>query len=180
MRKLSIAVAILLVTAIGAVLVGPSFIDWSDHKDAVAREISDLTGRRLAIEGEVELALLPSPRLRAEKVTLSTLHASKGLEFSMVFIAGLEAGVVPFIREDEEDVDKALEEERRLLYVGMTRAERRIILTRARQRTLFGRRLDGNPSPFLDEISDDLIRFVRENARKRKPRPKDDGQMSLF
>jgi hypothetical protein len=97
-RKLSIAVAILLVTAIGAVLAGPSFIDWSDHKDAVAREISDLTGRRLAIEGEVELALLPSPHLRAEKVTLSGIEGGASPHLARAEAIELKVLVGPLLR----------------------------------------------------------------------------------
>jgi superfamily I DNA/RNA helicase len=117
---------------------------------------------------------------RSEKVTLSTLHAAKGLEFPVVFIAGCEEGLMPFIRENEADREAARSEERRLLYVGMTRAEQRIILTRSRQRILFGKRLAGEPSPFLADISENLVRFVREKGSKKKPRQKDDGQMSLF
>ena len=98
MRKLSIAVAILLVAAIGAVLVGPSFIDWSEHKDAVAREISDLTGRRLAIEGGVELALLPSPRLRAEKVTLSGIDGGASPYLARAEVIELKVLVGPLLR----------------------------------------------------------------------------------
>ncbi len=121
---------------------------------------------------------------RAEKVTLSTIHGAKGLEFPIVFITGLEQGVLPFIREHEEEREAAIEEERRLLYVGMTRARKRLYLVRARQRTLFGKKLSDGPSPFLADISGDLVKFVRQKPRpKKKPRRKDDeadGQMKLF
>ncbi|MBU0755476.1 MAG: ATP-dependent helicase, partial [Planctomycetes bacterium] len=116
---------------------------------------------------------------KSEKVTLSTLHAAKGLEFPVVFIAGLEEGIVPFIREDEENRKAALEEERRLLYVGMTRAQSELYLSHAKKRFLFGRRLSGEPSPFLADISEDLIQFKRETTKPKKKK-KDDGQMQLF
>jgi len=117
---------------------------------------------------------------RSQKVTLSTLHASKGLEFSVVFIAGLEEGIVPYIRKDEIDKKAAIEEERRLLYVGMTRAQKRLFLLRSSGRFLFGERLKGEPSPFLKDISNDLVNFVRESRRPKKKGKEDNGQMSLF
>jgi DNA helicase-2/ATP-dependent DNA helicase PcrA len=121
---------------------------------------------------------------RCEKVTLSTLHAAKGLEFPVVFMAGLEEGIMPYVRGDEEDPRAALAEERRLMYVGMTRAKARLYLTRARQRFLYGQRLKGEPSPFLTDISGDLVRFVREKKRQgKKDRSKEkpsDGQLKLF
>lgn len=123
---------------------------------------------------------------RAEKVTLSTIHAAKGLEFPVVCITGLEEGLIPYLRDDEADRTAALAEERRLLYVGMTRARERLHLTAARRRFLFGRAAENAPSPFLREIADDLVRFVRSQPKKRKKdRKKDtagDGetQMGLF
>ncbi|HEX3316372.1 MAG TPA: 3'-5' exonuclease, partial [Solirubrobacteraceae bacterium] len=86
-------------------------------------------------------------------VTLMTLHNAKGLEFPIVFMIGLEDGVFPHSRALDEG---ALEEERRLCYVGITRAQRDLYLTYARQRTLFGAREYGLRSRFLDEIPDEL------------------------
>jgi DNA helicase II / ATP-dependent DNA helicase PcrA len=82
-------------------------------------------------------------------VTLMTLHNAKGLEYPIVFIIGLEDGVFPHSRALEEG---GIEEERRLCYVGITRAERTLYLTHARQRTVFGARTYGIPSRFLGEI----------------------------
>ncbi len=81
-----------------------------------------------------------------EAVQVMTLHASKGLEFPVVFIAGCEKGLLPL---DLEGLTTEFDEERRLLYVGMTRATERLIMTCAQRRDLFGRRFKTGPSPFL-------------------------------
>jgi DNA helicase-2/ATP-dependent DNA helicase PcrA len=84
-------------------------------------------------------------------VTLMTLHNAKGLEFRAVYVVGLEEGVFPHARSIEE---QGIEEERRLFYVGMTRAMERLTLTHASARTLWGRRDYNLPSRFLDELPD--------------------------
>ena len=89
-------------------------------------------------------------------IRLMTLHSAKGLEFPVVFIAGLEENLFPHSRSAEEHED--VEEERRLLYVGMTRARERLILTRALQRRLFGDPTPAGPSRFLQEIPERLLR----------------------
>jgi DNA helicase-2/ATP-dependent DNA helicase PcrA len=86
-------------------------------------------------------------------ITLMTLHNAKGLEYPIVFMIGLEDGVFPHSRALEEG---GIEEERRLCYVGITRAQRTLYLTHARQRTVFGARTYGIPSRFLAEIPADL------------------------
>jgi len=85
----------------------------------------------------------------AGQVTLMTLHNAKGLEFRAVFMLGLEEGIFPHVRSIEEN---SLEEERRLCYVGMTRAQERLTLTHAMRRSLFGRSEANLPSRFLDEL----------------------------
>ena len=103
----------------------------------------------------------------AAPITLMTLHTAKGLEFPVVFITGLEDGLFPHSRSMEEG--RELEEERRLFYVGMTRAERKLYLTSARYRRYFGN-MDqqvSEPSRFLDEIPSELVEQVGE--RRRKP-----------
>ncbi|MCM3786609.1 DNA helicase PcrA [Neobacillus mesonae] len=89
-----------------------------------------------------------------DAVVLMTMHSAKGLEFPVVFIIGMEEGVFPHSRTfmDEEE----LEEERRLAYVGITRAEQQLFLTCAQMRTLFGRTTANPPSRFLDEIPEEL------------------------
>jgi len=103
----------------------------------------------------------------AAPVTLMTLHTAKGLEFPVVFIMGLEEGLFPHSRSIDEG--RELEEERRLFYVGMTRAEQKLYLSSARFRRYFGN-LDqqvSEPSRFLSEIPADLIEEAGE--RRRKP-----------
>lgn len=95
--------------------------------------------------------------IEAAEVTLMTLHAAKGLEFPVVFLIGMEEGVFPLSRASEEPDE--LEEERRLAYVGITRAEEILFLTNANTRTLFGKTNYNRPSRFLREISDDLLQY---------------------
>jgi DNA helicase II / ATP-dependent DNA helicase PcrA len=96
-------------------------------------------------------------------VVLMTLHSAKGLEFPVVFLIGLEDGVFPHLRSLTEP--DQLEEERRLAYVGITRARRRLYLTHAWSRTLFGGTQYNPPSRFLDEIPTGLVRDVEGHRR---------------
>ncbi|WP_071131209.1 UvrD-helicase domain-containing protein [Enterococcus timonensis] len=98
------------------------------------------------------------------QVTLMTLHAAKGLEFPVVFLMGLEEGVFPLSRALMEENE--LEEERRLAYVGITRAEKILYLTNAQARTLYGRTQYNRPSRFLSEIDAGLI---EEAGEKKAP-----------
>jgi DNA helicase-2/ATP-dependent DNA helicase PcrA len=103
-----------------------------------------------------EIALVADADARSDEglVTLMTLHNAKGLEYPTVFIAGLEDGVFPHSRAIEEG---GLEEERRLFYVGITRAMRQLYLTYARRRAVFGAQTYGLRSRFLDEIPAELL-----------------------
>jgi DNA helicase II / ATP-dependent DNA helicase PcrA len=94
------------------------------------------------------------------QVTLMTLHNAKGLEFRAVFMLGMEEGIFPHARSIEEN---SLEEERRLAYVGMTRAQERLTLTHAMRRNLFGRSEANLPSRFLDELPE--LGVERERLR---------------
>jgi DNA helicase-2/ATP-dependent DNA helicase PcrA len=89
------------------------------------------------------------------KVSLMTLHSSKGLEFPVVFLVGLEQGLFPNYRSLEDP--KSVEEERRLCYVGITRAQERLFLSYARERRLYGSREPASPSLFLGELPKDLL-----------------------
>lgn len=95
---------------------------------------------------------------RGDRISLLTLHSSKGLEFKCVFIVGLEDGIIPFYR-DQKSCE--VEEERRLLYVGMTRAEQMLFLTRSIGRKWLGTYKNLNPSPFLEKIESELLRFSK-------------------
>lgn len=112
---------------------------------------------------------------RADRISLMTLHASKGLEFKCVFIIGLEDGIMPLYRAETPEEK---EEEQRLLYVGMTRAEQRLFLCRAIKRFMFGSSKKLNPSPYLEKIRNDLLalsKYERESKEKENS-----NQLSLF
>ena len=113
---------------------------------------------------------------RADRVALMSLHAAKGLEFPVVFIAGCEHGLLPY-HPPNRAADPA--EERRLFYVGMTRARRRLILTHAARRVLFGERLENPISHFVTDIETALRETGRPPHRPRRPTA-EDLQLPLF
>ena len=98
-------------------------------------------------------------------VTLMTLHTAKGLEFPVVFLTGMEDGVFPHLRSLSDPTE--LEEERRLAYVGITRAQRRLYLSRAVTRSAWGQPGYNPPSRFLDEIPPDLVAWDRDEPRRQ-------------
>ncbi len=102
-----------------------------------------------------------------EKVSLMTLHSAKGLEFPVVFLVGLEQGVLPHIRSLNNPL--SLEEERRLCYVGVTRAQEQLFLTYAQERFVWGNRELKAPSQFLKELPQDLISGVGKPPKTRSP-----------
>jgi DNA helicase-2/ATP-dependent DNA helicase PcrA len=150
----------------------------NDHEDEARIEnLMELVGAMRDFESDrqsrgepaglvdyLELVSLVSPADEKQKgISLMTVHAAKGLEFPVVFVTGLEDGVFPSLRNGEDE--KAIEEERRLAYVSITRARERLFLTNARYRRLFGR--DAAPfteSRFLRDIPDECI--ARPVARK--------------
>src|SRR5690606_22808347 len=101
-----------------------------------------------------------------DRVTLMTLHSAKGLEFRDVFLVGLEEGILPHARslpEDEENfVSDPIAEERRLLYVGITRAKQRLVLSSCRNRRRNRQKVPALPSRFLDEIPADQVQVRTE------------------
>jgi len=127
-------------------------------------------------ESELALGLdldLHDPR--ADRVSLLTLHASKGLEFPVVFLTGCEDGLLPLRFGADDDGDLA--EERRLFFVGMTRARERLFLTHARRRFWRGQMREQRASPLLEPIQRELLE--RSQAPAFKPKPKD-TQLDLF
>src|SRR5262249_7765020 len=103
---------------------------------------------------------------KAGMVTLMTLHTAKGLEFPVVFLTGLEDGVFPHLRSLSNS--KELEEERRLAYVGITRAQSRLYLSRAFTRTAWGQPQYTPPSRFLEEIPTSLIHVDRAEPTRQE------------
>ena len=112
---------------------------------------------------------------RADRVALLTLHAAKGLEFPVVFIAGVEEGLLPLVFGTADAA--TLAEERRLLYVGMTRAKDRLILSRAERRAWRGRTREQAPSRFLADIERELVRRQASELPRRRI---ESQQLSLF
>ena len=110
---------------------------------------------------------LDSYDTRLDRVTLMTLHAAKGLEFPVVFMTGMEEGIFPHSRASGEGEE--VEEERRLCYVGMTRAMEKLYLTHARRRRIFGDFQFNPPSRFLAEIPPDLLAGVAAAPALHKP-----------
>lgn len=149
---------------------------------AYLRSLADSDGPDSSDSGDPEEAKLLTAAdyfdPRADAVTLTTLHTAKGLEFRVVFIAGVEEGLLPHtLAREGTDID--IEEERRLFFVGMTRACDELFLVRARNRLSYGRRAAPGPSPFLREISGDLINTIDIPDRARKQKEQD-RQMGLF
>ena len=136
---------------------------------------------RRGLEGFLEEVALMSPvdetGSEADSVTLMTLHMAKGLEFPLVFIAGLEEGLFPTARAIEESRDggAAIEEERRLFYVGITRAQRFLGLTFARWRYAFGSLSPTEPSRFLGRFPKSSSRWKRFPTEKGSVSPRRKG-----
>ncbi|MFC1600409.1 3'-5' exonuclease, partial [Patescibacteria group bacterium] len=110
-------------------------------------------------------------------VTLMTLHASKGLEFPIVFISGVDEGLIPY--EFDEGINE--EEERRLFYVGMTRAEEELHLIYTKERNWFGEKTEMTKSRFLQDIPTELVQEkLQEKKLREKKKEVPDEQESLW
>ena len=128
--------------------------------------------QRLALRGEPG-SLIPG----VEKVSLMTMHASKGLEFPVVFVSGCEEGLVPLARPGEVCMNP--DEERRLFYVAMTRARDILCLTWTKKRRIYGRENRALPSSFLRDIEENLKKSGKTGI-KVKPAPRKEMQLDLF
>jgi DNA helicase-2/ATP-dependent DNA helicase PcrA len=136
-------------------------------RDALTGEVVEETGLERLSRFLNDLSLIAdvdSYEESADSVTMMTLHAAKGLEFPVVFLIGLEEGIVPLSRANEDAEE--LEEERRLAYVGITRAEQILYLTNANSRVLYGKSSFNRPSRFISEIDDTLLTYAGQ-AHKR-------------
>jgi DNA helicase-2/ATP-dependent DNA helicase PcrA len=134
-----------------------------------ARDKSAL-GVALALQQDTDLY-----RPGVQQVAVMTLHAAKGLEFPVVFVAGCEDNLLPLRRPGNNQLD--VEEERRLFYVGLTRAREQLFLTRARRRTLYGQTLEQNLSPFVADIEAQLKKHITSQGKPQKPQQE---QLTLF
>jgi DNA helicase-2/ATP-dependent DNA helicase PcrA len=114
---------------------------------------------------------------RADHISLMTMHAAKGLEFKVVFMTGLEDGILPLYFAKKETADLA--EEQRLFYVGMTRAKEKLYLTRAEKRLMFGKLKTQQPSPFLNNIEQRLTELSKTKLKLPKKKPESE-QLSLW
>ncbi len=112
----------------------------------------------------------------ADQVQLLTLHASKGLEFPFVFMVGMEEGILPHQTSIDED---NVEEERRLAYVGITRAQRELIFTYARERRQFGEVIRPEPSRFLTELPQDDLEWQKPNQPKTEEQRQQTGLANI-
>ncbi|HEV3496838.1 MAG TPA: ATP-dependent helicase, partial [Actinomycetes bacterium] len=115
---------------------------------------------------------------RADRVSLLTLHAAKGLEFPVVFLTGCEDWLLP-LRFGAAPSAEELAEERRLFFVGMTRARSHLLLSHARRRAWRGTVREAEPSPFLADLEAALLDHARVTARRR-PQPATGDQLSLI
>lgn len=146
---------------------------------ALASRYDNLLGGGIGYEEKIEKFLedtalvsdQDSDKKEKNGVRLMTVHASKGLEFSYVFITGLEEGLFPHDRDNDENVsEEEAEEERRLFYVAVTRAKKKIFLSYAQTRTVFGNRGVNIPSEFILEIPDEYLeREFSDYLPKHKP-----------
>lgn len=141
--------------------VTKNFEDGSEDKSLVAF-LTDL-----ALVADIDK--LDDDGEKADAVVLMTLHSAKGLEFPIVFLMGMEEGVFPHSRSLMEEAE--MEEERRLAYVGITRAEKELYITNAQMRTLFGRTNMNPPSRFIKEIPENLIEGVEPASSGRGNSP---------
>ena len=113
------------------------------------------------------VADIDDAELGEDAVTLMTLHSAKGLEFPNVFLVGMEEGIFPHSRTLMNDNDNEIEEERRLCYVGITRAEKHLFLSNARMRIVYGRPQYYKPSRFLQEVPRNLVHVIKRQAPQR-------------
>ena len=141
----------------GRELVLPNDVTGED--EGAASELGEFLDQAALESGDYQSA--------GPAVQMMTLHSAKGLEFPLVFIAGMEAGLFPNRRSEEEP--GRLEEERRLAYVGITRAMRQLYLTYAETRRLYGAQTTNWPSQFLDEIPANCVEEVRLGGSVARP-----------
>ena len=137
------------------------------------RQALEEAGVPVQVAARTDLAELDPLDFKAQRVSLLTMHAAKGLEWPVVFVTGLEEGLLPYEPPGRPPAEP--EEERRLLFVALTRARRLLFLTRAGRRTLYGRTRRPGASPLLSQIPDRLLRVIRPGVSRPRAR-----QLELF
>jgi DNA helicase-2/ATP-dependent DNA helicase PcrA len=140
----------------------------NDHRDNGNRFMEDVS-----LSADTDLF-----QFEREKVTLMSMHSAKGLEFPVVFIAGCEDNIIPYRRSPEEVPD--ISEEKRLFYVAMTRAKEALFISHAKSRRVFGRVVDMQVSPFIEEIEKDLRDHMDITSRRKADKKEKQVQLSLF
>nr|WP_302474302.1 UvrD-helicase domain-containing protein [Roseococcus sp. MDT2-1-1] len=135
-----------------------------DNLKELLRAMADFPDMAAFLE-HIALVMENDDKAEGEKVSLMTLHAAKGLEFDMVFLPGWEEGLFPSQRSLDEGGAKSLEEERRLAYVGITRARKCCVISHAANRRIYGNWTSSIPSRFLDELPEGEV--TREGAERR-------------
>lgn len=131
---------------------------------SITKTFEDRTGSESLADFLEEISLIADISEHQEQedvVTLMTIHSAKGLEFEVVFLIGMEDGIFP--HQNSFCEEGGLEEERRLCYVGITRAKRRLYISNAKRRMLYGKDVINPPSRFIKEIAPDLLEIENEN-----------------
>ena len=167
------------------ILVKTPYVQKLVQNKLVFKEVCNKLIERGKLFGRKTAAFLASLALdgdmdnydnKVEKVALTTMHAAKGLEFPVIFIAGCENGLIPFRRDQNDDFD--LLEERRLFYVAMTRAKEMLFLSWVSNRNLYGRQRQREISPFVMDIEKHLQEFVTVGLKPKHPLKQ--TQLNLF
>ncbi|MDH5179025.1 MAG: DNA helicase Rep [Gammaproteobacteria bacterium] len=147
-------------------------ITWLErmHKNDPSASLSDLVNKLTLID------MLKDDDEVGDQVSLMTLHAAKGLEFPHVFLVGMEEELLPHRSSIEEET---IEEERRLAYVGITRAQRSLTITMAVTRKRYGEKIDCQPSRFLDELPKDDLEWAGQNVVVDEAKRQENGRSQL-
>jgi ATP-dependent DNA helicase Rep len=150
-----------------------SKLQKKDESTGLAEIISQLT--------LMDILQRDEDKQSADAVQLMTLHAAKGLEFPHVFLVGFEEGLLPHQTSIDEagDEEAAIEEERRLAYVGITRAQRSLSITMAQIRNRYGERVVCEPSRFLEELPEDDLEWIGGGRASKEKSTQEKGRSHL-
>ncbi len=162
---------------------------WQLQIDALAYEYLNVPYKQALPEflERWQLLQIHDQMIESEKISLMSIHAAKGLEFKVVFVVGFDEGLLPRVSENDKEGDEFdREEERRLLYVALTRAKESVFLTSAKRRERYGKRVEMQPSSFVEEMKSELItqvthdEFLDSYAKRRAKARVKKQQMKMF